>query len=200
MTDKPTLSVDLELLVRIATPLAKVADGIPRRAAIRELRALLNKRLCAHHFDFFGDAPGRTCGHCGIAEPVDKPTYPRVCIVKAHTHTCSCVTSDSGVCDCGAVVDGVAVEVAPSPRVGEPVAMVEMCKASHDPVYVKRGVLLDAAYGKVEPGTKLYTAPQPRALPRRKTAADYKGYIEPFQAEAAALYNEALDDVAKLWT
>lgn len=44
---------------------------------------------------------------------LDKPEYPRVSIVKAHTHTCACVTGDSGVCDCGAVVDGVSVEVMP---------------------------------------------------------------------------------------
>lgn len=128
---KIMLSVDMELLVRIATPLAKVADGIPRRVAIRELRALLNT---------------------------------------------------------------------PNLRADQPVAVVEMCRAAHDPVYVKRGVLTEAAYDKVGAGAELYAAPQPGRLPRRKTVADYKGYIEPFQAEAAALYNEALDDVAKLWT
>lgn len=35
-------------------------------------------------------------------------------------------------------------------------------------------------------------------LPERKTKADYSGYIEQFQGEAAGLYNSALDDVAKL--
>lgn len=33
-------------------------------------RAALSQPPCAHHFDFFGEAPRRTCGHCGIAEPV----------------------------------------------------------------------------------------------------------------------------------
>lgn len=45
---------------------------------------------------------------------LDKPEYPRVSIVKAHTHTCACVVGDSGLCDCGAVVDGIAVEVKPA--------------------------------------------------------------------------------------
>lgn len=35
-------------------------------------------------------------------------------------------------------------------------------------------------------------------MPERKTKADYSGYIEQFQSEAVALYNEALDDVARL--
>ena len=45
---------------------------------------------------------------------LDKPEYPRVEIVKAHTHTCACVVGDSGVCDCGAVVNGVCVKVEPA--------------------------------------------------------------------------------------
>ena len=53
---------------------------------------------------------------------LDKPEYPRINIVKAHAHTCACVFGDSGVCDCGAVVDGVAVEVKPAAQhQGEPV-------------------------------------------------------------------------------
>lgn len=35
-------------------------------------------------------------------------------------------------------------------------------------------------------------------MPDRKTKDNYSGYIEPFQAEAADLYNSALDDVARL--
>lgn len=35
-------------------------------------------------------------------------------------------------------------------------------------------------------------------VPERKTKADYSGYIEQFQSEAAGLYNSALDDVARL--
>ena len=54
---------------------------------------------------------------------LDKPEYPRVEIVKAHTHTCACVVGDSGVCDCGAVVNGVCVKVEPAAQhQGEPVA------------------------------------------------------------------------------
>ena len=46
-----------------------------------------------------------------LTAPVQAESYPAVRRVKAHTHTCSCVTGDSGACDCGAVVNGVAVEV-----------------------------------------------------------------------------------------
>jgi len=35
-------------------------------------------------------------------------------------------------------------------------------------------------------------------LPARKTAADYAGYVEAFRSEIAAIYNQALDDVAAL--
>lgn len=44
------------------------------------------------------------------------------------------------------------------------------------------------------------TQPEPEAalFPDRKTAADYSGYVEPFQAEAAAIYSSALDDVELL--
>ena len=41
-------------------------------------------------------------------------------------------------------------------------------------------------------------APVAVVLPERKTKADYSGYIEQFQSEAAGLYNSALDDVARL--
>lgn len=50
-------------------------------------------------------------------------------------------------------------------------------------------------------GTLLYAeqpAPVAVVLPERKTKADYSGYIEQFQSEAAGLYNSALDDVAIL--
>jgi len=39
-------------------------------------------------------------------------------------------------------------------------------------------------------------APVAVVMPERKTKADYSGYIEQFQSEAAGLYNSALDDVA----
>jgi hypothetical protein len=45
--------------------------------------------------------------------PANGATYPIVRRVRAHLYTCACVTGDSGVCDCGAVVDGVPVEVKP---------------------------------------------------------------------------------------
>jgi NTP pyrophosphatase (non-canonical NTP hydrolase) len=53
---------------------------------------------------------------CGGADdaPDHSATYPIVRQVRAHLHTCACVTGDSGVCDCGAVVDGVSVEVKPA--------------------------------------------------------------------------------------
>lgn len=46
------------------------------------------------------------------AEP-SAPAYPRVEIVRAHRHTCaSCKEGEGfGPCDCGAIVDGVAVKV-----------------------------------------------------------------------------------------
>lgn len=49
------------------------------------------------------------------AEP-SAPKYPRVEIVRAHKHTCaSCKEGEGfGPCDCGAIVDGVAVKVEPS--------------------------------------------------------------------------------------
>ena len=60
---------------------------------------------------------------------IDKPEYPRINIVKAHTHTCACVVGDSGVCDCGAVIDGVGVEVKPAAQhQGEPVRWERMSK------------------------------------------------------------------------
>lgn len=40
---------------------------------------------------------------------VNQPIIKRV---KPHSHKCACVTSSGGVCDCCAVVNGVAVEVA----------------------------------------------------------------------------------------
>lgn len=49
--------------------------------------------------------------------------------------------------------------------------------------------------------SKLYAeqpAPVALVMPERKTKADYSGYIEQFQSEAAGLYNSALDDVARL--
>lgn len=51
---------------------------------------------------------------------LDSPVYPQVKRVKPHKHTCACVTGDSGVCDCGAVVNGLPVPAA-QPQ-GEPVA------------------------------------------------------------------------------
>ena len=44
----------------------------------------------------------------------------------------------------------------------------------------------------------LKAQPSGVVLPERKTAADYMGYIEPFRAEAAALFNAGMDEVARL--
>lgn len=49
---------------------------------------------------------------------------------------------------------------------------------------------------QVKPAAQHQPAPV-SILPPRKTANDYPGYIESFRVEAAALYNSALDDVAK---
>lgn len=81
MTNKPMLSVDRELLESFAAYVADCPNAV-MRARVAQLRAILGK-----------------------------PEYPRVSIVKAHAPTCACVVGDSGQCDCGAVVDGVAVEV-----------------------------------------------------------------------------------------
>lgn len=94
MTNKPMLSVERGLLESCWAALMQKGQVVKAL----ELRALLDK-------------------------PVDPP-YPRVEIVKAHKHTCSCVVGDSGVCDCGAIVNGVAVKVEPAAQhQGEPVFM-----------------------------------------------------------------------------
>lgn len=57
------------------------------------------------------------------------------------------------------------------------------------------------AFGRQSPaGTliPLYAEQPTVAMPERKTKADYSGYIEPFQSEAAAIYNSALEDVGRL--
>lgn len=41
-------------------------------------------------------------------------------------------------------------------------------------------------------------APIAVVMPERKTKADYSGYIEQFQSEAAGIYNSALAEVARL--
>lgn len=53
---------------------------------------------------------------------------------------------------------------------------------------------------RMEPFPLFAEQPAPVAvvMPERKTKADYSGYIEQFQSEAAGLYNSALDDVARL--
>ena len=60
-----------------------------------------------------GCFPYCDCGGVDDA-PDHSATYPIVRQVRAHLHTCACVTGDSGVCDCGAVVDGVSVEFKPA--------------------------------------------------------------------------------------
>ena len=51
---------------------------------------------------------------------------------------------------------------------------------------------------EIHPLHREQPAPVAVVLPERKTKADYSGYIEQFQSEAAGLYNSALDDVARL--
>ncbi|AJO79115.1 hypothetical protein TO66_18220 [Pseudomonas sp. MRSN 12121] len=62
----------------------------------------------------------RPCPKCS-AEP-STPEYPRVQMVKAHSYTCASVKDGDafGLCDCGAVVDGVAVEVKTAVDYAEP--------------------------------------------------------------------------------
>lgn len=52
---------------------------------------------------------------CALSASAE-PTYPRVEIVRAHKHTCaSCKEgAEHAPCDCGAIVDGVAVKIEPS--------------------------------------------------------------------------------------
>lgn len=56
----------------------------------------------------------------------------------------------------------------------------------------------DMGFANVTDALEKLKAPVAVLLPERKTAADYRCYIESFQAEASALYNCALDDAAKL--
>lgn len=88
-----------------------------------------------------------------------------------------------------------ATSAEPNPR-GEVVAFVD---EDDD------GIFVELIYGEngnpLRCGDKLYAeqpAPVAVVMPERKTKADYSGYIEQFQSEAAGLYNSALDDVAKL--
>lgn len=72
-----------------------------------------------------------------------------------------------------------------------------------DPVAIVTGSTVQwlPGAGKLKDRTPLYAEqPVPVAvvMPGRKTKADYSGYIEQFQSEAAGLYNSALDDVARL--
>ena len=164
MTNKPMLSVERELLDRIARPLKKMADEPARRRAIKELRTLL-----------------------------DKPGHP-----------------------CPVLLDGCDGSCAPAAkRQGEPVACmpVDRCYDVRAKMIIafneakKAGGdlddALDAAYKSAlryspNPKTSVRPAPVAVVMPDRKTKDKYSGYIEPFQAEAAALYNSALDDVARL--
>lgn len=57
-----------------------------------------------------------------------------------------------------------------------------------------RGGCIDLSFSKAAE----QPAPVAVVMPERKTKADYSGYIEQFQSEAASLYNSALDDVARL--
>lgn len=56
----------------------------------------------------------------------------------------------------------------------------------------------DPACYEMKPLYAEQPAPVAVVMPERKSAADYSGYVEPFQAEAAAIYNRALDDVELL--
>lgn len=56
---------------------------------------------------------------------------------------------------------------------------------------------LDAAYKAALRYSPSPNTP-PVTMPDRKTKADYSGYIEQFQSEAAAIYNSALEDVGRL--
>ncbi|BCJ07167.1 hypothetical protein PRtIB026_A31040 [Pseudomonas sp. RtIB026] len=55
----------------------------------------------------------KDCGSPSASTELSAPEYPRVEIVRAHEHSCaSCKEgADYGPCDCGAIVDGVAVKV-----------------------------------------------------------------------------------------
>lgn len=57
---------------------------------------------------------------------------------------------------------------------------------------------LEASGAKLTSEVKSHKSPVAVVMPERKTKADYSGYIEQFQSEAATLYNEALDDFARL--
>ena len=79
---------------------------------------------------------------------------------------------------------------------GQPVAIFEIDTSGY-----RARIILDPEQPFPQTGTKLYAeqpAPVAVVMPGRKTKADYSGYIEQFQSEAAGLYNSALDDVSRL--
>lgn len=58
----------------------------------------------------------KACALSASAEP-SVPDYPRVQMVRAHKHTCANVqpgSTETDICDCGAVIDGKAVGIQPS--------------------------------------------------------------------------------------
>jgi len=86
-------------------------------------------------------------------------------------------------------------------------AMAELAAIkAQEPVALKTHGAWDGLddLGELPDGTALYAAPVSEAkaqgvvMPERKTKADYGVYINEFADEAAAIYNAALDEVARL--
>ncbi|MEW7854740.1 hypothetical protein AB2M95_02425 [Pseudomonas chlororaphis] len=103
-----------------------------------ELRALLERVTGNSHQDSF-----RAIGE--LRALLAAPVYPQVKMVKSHKHTCACVAGDSGVCDCGAVVDGVAVPAAQPvpPAGGEPKVLGYSVKGNRYAIRLTKGELLE---------------------------------------------------------
>lgn len=104
------------------------------------------------------------------------------------------------------MIDRAIAELKAAQHQGEPVALQHIA--------VSEGGVLRWMTGRKMQDCELYAMPDGSAIrsklfaeppapvavvmPERKSKADYSGYIEQFQSEAAGLYNSALDDVARL--
>ena len=219
MTNKPMLSVELRALLErvVAHDFAEYCQecGIGQSETWKELRALLDKPVLESQYEGMTQEQAQAVSD-GVDEILNgKPAAQHQGETVAQSEfepDAICLESDGCPTE-GAVLKRFWRENQPDP------VLCEFYEAEDFPSLVRELVghvaqLQEAAKRNVKPWEDTFPptllpayiarinaeqpAPVAVVMPDRKIKSDYWGYIEQFQSEAAAIYNSALDDVARL--